>query len=182
MATIAGSYVEEITRSTWKAQLRGTQQPNGAYDGIRGEGPPRFASHHNDPLVVEMKIASAIVRQFLVNTGSSVDIITWDFMNRLAHPGRDIVPMANPILGFGGQEVHPTGMICLLVRFGDKTTFKSLEVDFLIVDVPTAYNIIIGRPTLHRAPTRLLRKFAPAHIDWRPSRAAPSHGRGIAAI
>ena len=58
--------------------------------------------------------------------------------------------MANPILGFGGQEVHPSGTIRLPVRFGYKTKFKSLELNFLVVDVPTACNVIIGRPTLHR--------------------------------
>jgi len=42
------------------------------------------------------------------------------------------------------------GMICLPVRFGDKTKFKSLEVDFLVIDVPTAYNVILGWPTLHK--------------------------------
>ncbi|KAJ8419758.1 hypothetical protein Cgig2_011796 [Carnegiea gigantea] len=71
-------------------------------------------------------------------------------LHELAHPGRDIVPMVNPILGFRGQEVNPTEMIRLSVRFGDKTKSKSLEVDFLIVDVPTGYNVIIGRPTLHK--------------------------------
>ncbi|KAJ8427241.1 hypothetical protein Cgig2_016933 [Carnegiea gigantea] len=33
-------------------------------------------SPHNDPLVVEMKVASAIVPRILVNTGRSMDIIT----------------------------------------------------------------------------------------------------------
>ncbi|KAJ8422883.1 hypothetical protein Cgig2_027366 [Carnegiea gigantea] len=58
--------------------------------------------------------------------------------------------MANPILGIGGQEVNPTGMIRLPARFGDKSKFKSLEVDFLVVDVPIAYSVIIGWPTFHR--------------------------------
>ena len=58
--------------------------------------------------------------------------------------------MTNPILGFGGQEVHPTGTVHLPVRLGDKSKFKSLEVDFLVLNVPTAYNVIIGRLTLHR--------------------------------
>ena len=34
--------------------------------------------------------------------------------------------------------------------FGDKTKFKSRKVDFLVVDVPTTYNVILGRPTLHK--------------------------------
>ncbi|KAJ8437861.1 LOW QUALITY PROTEIN: hypothetical protein Cgig2_002995 [Carnegiea gigantea] len=41
-------------------------------------------------------------------------------------------------------------MIRLPVHYGDKNKFKSLEVDFLVVDVPTACNVIIGRLTLHR--------------------------------
>jgi len=98
-----------------------------------------------------MKIASAIVRRILIDTGNSVDIMTWDCLKKLAHPGCDIVPLMNPILGFGGQEVNPTGIICLPVRLGDKTKFRSLEVDVLIVDVPTAYNVFLGRPTLNKA-------------------------------
>jgi len=32
-------------------------------------------------------------------------------------------------------------MICLPVRFGDKFKSKNLEVNFLVVNVPTAYNV-----------------------------------------
>jgi len=46
--------------------------------------------------------------------------------------------------------VNLTGMIRLLVHFGNKLRSKNLEVDFFIVDVPTAYNVILGRPTLHK--------------------------------
>jgi len=159
VATIAGGYVEDMTRAAWKAQLRTARQVLTVEQGscitaptmvFGGKDAPRFASPHNDPLVVEMKVASAIVRRILVDTGSSVDIITWDCLKKLAHPGRNVIPMVNPILGFGGQEVHPLGTIRLPVRFGCKTKFKSLEIDFLVVDVPMAYNVILGRPTLHR--------------------------------
>ena len=116
-----------------------------------GEDAPRLATPHNDPLVVEMKIANALVRRILVDTGSSVDIITKDCLQKLSHPGRAVDPITTPVLGFGGQEVTPAGTVRLPVRFGDKTRFRSLEVDFLVVDVPTAYNVILGRPTLHKA-------------------------------
>ncbi|KAJ8423403.1 hypothetical protein Cgig2_030570 [Carnegiea gigantea] len=128
VATIAGGYAEGITRSAWKAQLRSAQT---LHDSLLP---------HNDPLVIKMKIASAIVRRILIDTGRSVDIITWDCLKKLVHPERDIIPLVNPILGFGGQEVNPTGMIRLPVRFGDKTKSRGFEVDFLVVNVPTAYN------------------------------------------
>ncbi|KAJ8429828.1 hypothetical protein Cgig2_000156 [Carnegiea gigantea] len=41
-------------------------------------------------------------------------------------------------------------MVRLPLHFGDKVKAKNLEVDFLVVDVPTAYNIILGQPTLHK--------------------------------
>jgi len=66
------------------------------------------------------------------------------------HPGREIVPLVHPLLGFGGQEVNPTGMIRLLLCFGDKLKGRNLEVDFLVIDVPMAYNVILGCPTLHK--------------------------------
>ncbi|KAJ8425395.1 hypothetical protein Cgig2_021784 [Carnegiea gigantea] len=160
VAIIAGGYAGGITRSAWKAQLRSAQQvltteqgpcvtvPTMVFDGKEAS---RCASPHNDPLVVEMKIASVIVQRILIDMGCSVDIITWDYLKKLAHSGRDIIPLLHPIFGFGGQEVNPTEMIRLLVRFGNKLRSKNLEVDFLVVDVPTAYNVILGHPTSIRA-------------------------------
>jgi len=63
---------------------------------------------------------------------------------------REIVPLVHPILGFEGQEVNPIGMICLLLYVGDKAKARNLEVDFFVVDIPTAYYVILGRPTLHK--------------------------------
>ena len=94
----------------------------------------RYASPHNDPLAVEMKMVSAIIWQILIDMGSSIDIITWDCLKKLAHPGRNIVPLVHLILSFSGQEVNHTGMIRLPVRFGNKPRSKNLEVDFLVVD------------------------------------------------
>jgi len=42
------------------------------------------------------------------------------------------------------------GVICLPLRFGDKAKGRNIEADFLVVDVPMAYNVILRRPTLHK--------------------------------
>ena len=96
--------------------------------------------------------------------GTSVDIITWDCLKKFTYPGRDIIPLVHPILGFGRHKVNPTGMIRLPVRFGDKLKSKNLEVDFLVVDVPTTYNVILGHPTLHKVKAII----APSNSNLRP--------------
>ncbi|KAJ8422388.1 LOW QUALITY PROTEIN: hypothetical protein Cgig2_024806 [Carnegiea gigantea] len=73
-------------------------------------------------------------------------------------PGRDTVPLVHPILGFGRQEVNPTGMIRLPIHFGDKFKAKNLEVDFLVVDVRTTYNVILGHPAPHKGPHQAPRR------------------------
>ncbi|KAJ8446018.1 hypothetical protein Cgig2_012362 [Carnegiea gigantea] len=55
-----------------------------------------------------------------------------------------------PHYGFGDQEVNPGTMIRLPLRFGDKAKATNIEVDFLVVNVPMANNVILGRPTLHK--------------------------------
>ncbi|KAJ8420703.1 hypothetical protein Cgig2_012721 [Carnegiea gigantea] len=44
-------------------------------------------------------------------------------------------------------------MIRLHLCSGDKVKAKNLEVNFLVVDITMAYNIILGRPTLYKGYT-----------------------------
>ncbi|KAJ8431001.1 hypothetical protein Cgig2_025683 [Carnegiea gigantea] len=60
------------------------------------------------------------------------------------------------------QEVNPTGMIRFPLHFGNKAKARNLEVDFLVVDIPTTYGVILGWPTLHQLqPSRKARKRIP---------------------
>ena len=54
------------------------------------------------------------------------------------------------LLGFGEQEVNPIGMIRIPLCFGDKAKARTPEVDFLVVDVPLEYNVILGKPILYK--------------------------------
>ncbi|KAJ8430366.1 hypothetical protein Cgig2_007596 [Carnegiea gigantea] len=155
VATIAGGYAEDhstcLEGSASKSQEVLTAEritmPTMMFGGEQGLC---FTSSYNNPLAVEMKVASAIVWGILINMGSLADIITWDYLKKLTNLGRGIVPLVHPILGFGGLEVNPTGMIRLRLHFGDNVKAKNLEMHFLVVNVSTAYNVILGRPTLHR--------------------------------
>ncbi|KAL0454832.1 UNVERIFIED_CONTAM: hypothetical protein Slati_0822400 [Sesamum latifolium] len=53
------------------------------------------------------------------------------------------------LYGFAGEVVHPRGMVSLPLTMGVGAARKTCMLKFLVVDVPSAYNIILGRPTLN---------------------------------
>ncbi|KAJ8439295.1 LOW QUALITY PROTEIN: hypothetical protein Cgig2_018072 [Carnegiea gigantea] len=120
VATIVSGYAKGITRLAQKAQIRGTQQVVIVEQGSRITVPtivfhcqegPHLLSPHTNPLVVELKVANALIHQILIDTEKSIEIITWVRLKRLKHPRREIIPLVHPFRGFGGQEVNPTGLI-----------------------------------------------------------------------
>ncbi|KAL0411846.1 UNVERIFIED_CONTAM: hypothetical protein Slati_3774300 [Sesamum latifolium] len=53
------------------------------------------------------------------------------------------------LYGFAGEVVHPRGMVSLPLTMGRGATRKTWLLKFLVVDVPSTYNVILGRPTLN---------------------------------
>ncbi|KAL2902413.1 Nuclear receptor-interacting protein 3 [Bienertia sinuspersici] len=78
----------------------------------------KIRTPHDDPLVVELKVANKKVRRILVDTGISIDIISLECLRRL---------------------------------MGEKENSKGMYIKFLVVTDLSAYNIILGRPTLNAA-------------------------------
>lgn len=104
---------------------------------------------HDDPLVIEMKIANLKVRRILIDTGSSSDIISLSCLEKLKFDENSLTPIHHPIIGFGGSIIHPVGVATLPVRIGEKEKGRNLFVKFLVVKDLIAYNVILGRPTLN---------------------------------
>ncbi|KAJ8435158.1 LOW QUALITY PROTEIN: hypothetical protein Cgig2_007779 [Carnegiea gigantea] len=103
--------------------------PTTIFSGIEGL---YFTLSHNDPLAVELKVANAFVGRILIDNRSSVDIITWDCLRRLKHPGREIIR----------GKPYRSDQAPVMAR-GQVYDKKSR-------DVPVTYNVILGWPTLHR--------------------------------
>ena len=85
-----------------------------------------------------------------------------------------LLPSNTPLLGFGGTKVFPVGTITLLVTIGTYPQQLTREVSYLVVDCLSAYNAIIGRPTLNtwRAATSTYHnsKVPNGVRDWRGMR------------
>ncbi|KAL0446277.1 UNVERIFIED_CONTAM: hypothetical protein Slati_1755600 [Sesamum latifolium] len=53
------------------------------------------------------------------------------------------------LYGFAGEVVHPKGMILLPLTLGTSPLQKTCVLKFLVVDIASVYNVILGRPTLN---------------------------------
>ncbi|RZR86789.1 hypothetical protein BHM03_00014044 [Ensete ventricosum] len=62
----------------------------------------------------------------------------------------DLVTLTSTLTGFIGDFVSPMGATTIPVTFGGEPRSKTLMVSFMVVKLPSAYNAIIGRPTLNR--------------------------------
>ncbi|XP_021863562.2 uncharacterized protein [Spinacia oleracea] len=106
---------------------------------------------HDDPLVLELEIANFPVKRCLIDGGSSANILFWEAFTQLNIEYHELTRVKYPVIGFSGATVYPEGSIRLPVRMGKGTSARDLMVDFLVIKVPAAYNVIIGRPFVHDA-------------------------------
>ena len=60
-----------------------------------------------------------------------------------------LTPTNTSFVGFGGTKVFPLGAITLSVTAGEYPQQITREVTFLVVDCSSAYNAILGQPTLN---------------------------------
>ncbi|KAL2232853.1 UNVERIFIED_CONTAM: hypothetical protein Sindi_1465300 [Sesamum indicum] len=103
----------------------------------------------NDPMVIRMDIANFTVHKVLVDNGSSTDIIFKEVLNKMGLDNIRMEPVSTPLVGFGGGEVASLGTVDLPASLGEEPKRKTLMVKFLVVDMPFAYNVILGRPGLN---------------------------------
>ncbi|KAL2249921.1 UNVERIFIED_CONTAM: Retrovirus-related Pol polyprotein from transposon opus [Sesamum indicum] len=103
----------------------------------------------NDPMVIRMDIANFTVHKVLVDNGSSADIIFKEVLNKMGLDNIRLEPANTPLVGFGGGKVASLGTVDLPASLGEEPKRKTLMVKFLVVDMPFAYNVILGRPGLN---------------------------------
>ena len=104
---------------------------------------------HDDPLVIRVVIPNKIVHRVLINNGSSADIIFASPFDKIGIEREKLEPINAHMQGFFGERVLPPGSIQLVLTLGDPPFQATTTVRFLIVDAPSAYNILLGRPSLN---------------------------------
>ncbi|XP_065023219.1 uncharacterized protein LOC135649050 [Musa acuminata AAA Group] len=105
---------------------------------------------HDDALVISARVANAQMRRIMVDTGSSADILYFDAFQKLGLARENLSPMHSALTGFTGDSISPLGAITLPLTLGTPPRSKTVMTTFLVVDLPIAYNAILGRPSLNK--------------------------------
>ena len=104
---------------------------------------------HDDPLVIRVVVANKTIHRVLVDNGSSADIIFTSAFDRMGIGREKMEPVSTHLRGFSREKVLPFGSIQLVLTLGDPLYRATTAMKFLIVDAPSAYNMLLGRPSLN---------------------------------
>ncbi|GAV80367.1 hypothetical protein CFOL_v3_23828 [Cephalotus follicularis] len=111
------------------------------YEGVR--------LPHNDLVVVTLLVELFTMKRILIDSGSSADILYKNAFDQLRILADQLKPVKTPLVGFTGEMIHPLGSINLPVVAGTAPRQTQVEMTFLVVDTPSPYNTIMGRPSLN---------------------------------
>ncbi|GAV70637.1 hypothetical protein CFOL_v3_14135, partial [Cephalotus follicularis] len=111
------------------------------YDGVR--------LPHDDLVVVTLLVELFTMKRILIDSGSSTDILYKHAFDQLKILVDQLKPVKTPLVGFAGEMVHPLGSMDLSVVIGTAPRQTQVQMTFLVVDTPSPYNAIIGRPGLN---------------------------------
>ncbi|XP_012833285.1 PREDICTED: uncharacterized protein LOC105954155 [Erythranthe guttata] len=103
---------------------------------------------HNDALVITATVANYDVARILVDTGSSADIIYYECFRQM-RLNFEVRRVDTALIGFAGEVVQPMGEVTLPVSLGTEPLRATRAVRFLIIDAPSTYNMIMGRPSMN---------------------------------
>ncbi|XP_013614663.1 PREDICTED: uncharacterized protein LOC106320859 [Brassica oleracea var. oleracea] len=131
---------QTVTAQKWPSQVEADHRIDFSAADTHGVSMP-----HNDPLLIDIGIGECQITKVLVDTGSSVDLIIRDTLDKMGVDLRDMKTSSRTLTGFRGSSEQMIGTIRLPVYAGDVTR----TVKFSVVRAKAPYNAILGTPWLH---------------------------------
>ena len=102
-------------------------------------------SHDNDLVVISVVTARRKVHRVLVDQGISTDVMLWTTFNKLQLSPDMLRPYTGCLHGFVGDKVEVREHLELRTTFTDGTASCTESIRYLVVNVPSAYNMLLGR-------------------------------------
>ncbi|CAL1383983.1 unnamed protein product [Linum trigynum] len=101
-----------------------------------------------EALEIRGVVAGCEVKRMLVDTGSFMDVLFLSTFEKMQLAPSMVTPADTVLIGFSGAPAQVIGRVRLPVTLGDEALCVTHTVDFGIVDCPSPYNAILGRPLL----------------------------------
>ena len=84
-----------------------------------------------------------------MDSSSSADILFAEVYDKINLGKERLQPIRSPLIGFLVEKVYPLRSITLPNTTGATTRSSTVMVNFLVINCPSAYNIILGQPALN---------------------------------
>ena len=105
--------------------------------------------HHDDLVVVTLRVANYIVDRILIDQGSSADLIYGDAFEKMGFKKEGLQPYNGTLVGFTNQKEKVRGFVETEIVFGEGFYKRRVKVRYLVLECEASYNILIGRHTLN---------------------------------
>ncbi|KAI8537836.1 hypothetical protein RHMOL_Rhmol09G0055000 [Rhododendron molle] len=102
---------------------------------------------HNRPLHITVKCRGLWVPTVLIDNGSAINVCPMRVAYRLGFAKKDFAPSNLAVKGYDGTRRMVEGTLMLKL---DAEGFE-MDVEFHVVDIPATFNLLLGRPWLHRS-------------------------------
>jgi len=106
--------------------------------------------HEDDPIVLSVIMMGRNVHRVLVDQGSSADVMFWNTYAGLQIPTDQLRPFDGVLVGFSGDQVEVKGYVDLRTTFRDKEDAKTIFIRYIVVNAPSSYNLLLGRPSINK--------------------------------
>ncbi|KAJ9159283.1 hypothetical protein P3X46_024798 [Hevea brasiliensis] len=85
------------------------------------------------------------IRRVLIDTGSSVNFLMREVLEKLKHKLENLVKVIYPLVGLSNKTISLLGTINLIVVLGDEGYKRKIYIEFMVIDILLSYNIMLGR-------------------------------------
>ncbi|XP_057724061.1 uncharacterized protein LOC130940023 [Arachis stenosperma] len=107
-------------------------------------------SNLDDPVVISIQLGDLIVRKVLLDPGSSADVLFYTTFEKMKLSNNILQPYLGDLVGFSGERVPVLGSVWLQTTLGEQPLHKTQDIQYLVVDCFSPYNVILGRPFLNK--------------------------------
>ncbi|XP_015965562.1 uncharacterized protein LOC107489321 [Arachis duranensis] len=107
-------------------------------------------TNYDDPVVVSIQLGDLIVRKALLDPGSSADVLFFATFQKMKLSTNILQPYSGDLVGFSGERVPVLGSAWLQTTLGEQPLSRTQDIQYLVVDCFSPYNVILGRPFLDK--------------------------------